>query len=58
MPPCSSRRRGAARVSAAQGASSGYLNGNGIRIFDYPEFAKTLRDRVRERAASLAAEAE
>jgi hypothetical protein len=34
-----------------------YLNANGIRIFDYPEFAKTLRDRVRERAASLAAEA-
>jgi hypothetical protein len=35
-----------------------YLNANGIRIFDYQEFAKTLRDRVRERAASLAAEAE
>jgi hypothetical protein len=34
-----------------------YLNIHGIRIFDYPEFAKTLRDRVRERAASLAAEA-
>src|SRR5271166_3644974 len=31
---------------------TGYLNANGIRIFDYPEFAKTLRDR----AASLAAE--
>ena len=30
---------------------------SGIRIFDYPDFAKTLRDRVRERAASLAAEA-
>ena len=28
---------------------SGYLNARGIRIFDYPEFAKTLRDRVRER---------
>jgi hypothetical protein len=27
----------------------------GIRIFDYPQFAVTLRDRVRERAASLAA---
>src|SRR6204780_4083526 len=25
---------------------TGYLNANGIRIFDYPEFAKTLRDRV------------
>jgi hypothetical protein len=34
-----------------------YLNANGIRIFDYPDFAKTLRDRVREGAASLAAEA-
>ena len=34
-----------------------YLNANGIRIFDYPQFAETLRDRVRERAASLAAEA-
>ena len=34
-----------------------YLNANGIRIFDYPDFAKTLRDRVRDRAASLAAEA-
>jgi hypothetical protein len=36
---------------------TGYLNAKGIRIFDYPEFAKTLRERVRERAASLAAEA-
>ena len=36
---------------------TGYLNAKGIRVFDYPEFAKTLRDRVRERAASLAAEA-
>ena len=36
---------------------TGYLNASGIRIFDYPDFAKTLRDRVRERAASLAAEA-
>src|SRR4051794_5984616 len=35
----------------------GDLNAKGIRIFDYPEFAKTLRDRVRDRAASLAAEA-
>jgi DNA-binding MarR family transcriptional regulator len=37
--------------------TTGYLNASGIRIFDYPDFAKTLRDRVRERAASLAAEA-
>src|SRR5258708_37888286 len=29
----------------------------GVRIFDYPQFASTLRDRVRERAASLAAQA-
>jgi hypothetical protein len=34
-----------------------FLHVNGIRIFDYPQFAMTLRDRVRERAASLAAEA-
>jgi hypothetical protein len=34
-----------------------YLHANGIRVFDYPQFAMTLRDRVRERAASLAAEA-
>jgi len=34
-----------------------YLHANGIRIFDYPQFAMTLRDRVRECAASLAAEA-
>jgi hypothetical protein len=36
---------------------TGYLNANGVRIFDYPQFAMTLRDRVRDRAASLAAEA-
>src|SRR5580692_738317 len=35
-----------------------YLKANGVRIFDYPQFAMTLRDRVRDRAASLAAEAE
>src|SRR2546423_9831524 len=29
----------------------------GVRIFDYPQFGSTLRDRVRERAASLAAQA-
>jgi hypothetical protein len=34
-----------------------YLHANGIRVFDYPQFAMTLRDRVRERAAALAAEA-
>jgi hypothetical protein len=34
-----------------------FLHANGVRIFDYPQFAMTLRDRVRDRAASLAAEA-
>jgi hypothetical protein len=34
-----------------------YLNAQGIRIFDYPQFAMKLRDRVRDRAATLAAEA-
>jgi hypothetical protein len=32
-----------------------FLYANGIRIFDYPEFAMKLRDRVRDGAASLAA---
>jgi hypothetical protein len=35
-----------------------FLYASGIRIFDFPEFASTLRDRVRERAAPVAAEAE
>jgi hypothetical protein len=34
-----------------------YLHANGIRIFDYPRFAMELRDRIWDRAASLAAEA-
>src|SRR5450631_1211252 len=34
-----------------------YLNSQGIRIFDYPQFAMKLRDRVRDCAATLAAEA-
>ena len=34
-----------------------YLNAQGIRIFDYLEFAKLLRDRVRDHAATLATEA-
>ena len=33
------------------------LYANQIRIFDYPEFAVTLRDRVRDQAASLASQA-
>jgi hypothetical protein len=34
-----------------------FLYANQIRIFDYPAFAATLRDHVRERAAAVAAEA-
>src|SRR5215467_9628389 len=34
-----------------------FLHANGIRIFDYPQFAMKLRDRVRDCAASLAAAA-
>src|SRR6266403_4341960 len=34
-----------------------FLYAIGVRIFDYPQFASTLRDRVRERGASLAAQA-
>ncbi len=34
-----------------------FLYANGVRIFDYPQFAAPLRDRVRERAAALAAAA-
>jgi hypothetical protein len=39
------------------GGMTRYLNGQGIRIFDYPQFAMKLRDRVRDCAATLAAEA-
>ena len=31
------------------------LSARQVRIFDYPRFAEPLRDRVRERAAELAA---
>ena len=31
-----------------------FLHSRGIRIFDYPQFVQTLRDRVRDVAASLA----
>jgi hypothetical protein len=34
-----------------------FLHATGVRIFDYPQFVMTLRDRVRDRAASVAAEA-
>src|ERR1700685_3767512 len=34
-----------------------YLRAMGIRIFDYPQFALQLRDHLRGRAASLAADA-
>jgi hypothetical protein len=36
---------------------TGFLHANHVRIFDYPAFAATLREQVRERAASLASEA-
>src|SRR6478609_11789031 len=32
-----------------------FLHATGVRIFDYLQFAMTLRDRVRDRAAPLAA---
>jgi len=34
-----------------------FLHAHGIRIFDYPQFAMALRDRVRDRATSVAAAA-
>lgn len=34
-----------------------YLRGHGIRIFDYPQFAKPLKDRVRENAERVTGEA-
>lgn len=40
-------------VCYAQGMTS-FLNAKGIRIFDYPQFAAPLRDRVRECAQALA----
>ncbi len=43
-------------VCYAQGMTR-FLYASGIRIFDYPDFASTLRDRVRERAALVAADA-
>jgi hypothetical protein len=39
------------------GGMTRYLNAQGIRIFDYPQFAMKLRDRVRDCATTLAAEA-
>ncbi len=41
-------------VCYAQGMTS-FLYAKGIRIFDYPEFAAPLRDRVRDCAQALAA---
>ncbi len=43
-------------VCYAQGMTR-FLFANEIRIFDYPEFALKLRDRVRARASELAAQA-
>ena len=41
-------------VCYAKGMTA-FLSARQIRIFDYPRFAEPLRDRVRERAAELAA---
>jgi hypothetical protein len=43
-------------VCYAKGMTA-FLHARRIRIFDFPEFASALRDRVRDRAASVAAEA-
>jgi hypothetical protein len=43
-------------ICYAEGISR-FLYAKGIRIFDYPQFAMTLRERVRDVAASLAATA-
>jgi hypothetical protein len=40
-------------ICHAQGTTA-FLRANGIRIFDYPQFAATLRDTVRENAATVA----
>ena len=40
-------------VCYAKGMTS-FLYANAIRIFDYPQFAATLRDKVRENAAKVA----
>jgi len=39
------------------GGMTRFLYANQIRIFDYPDFAVTLRDQVRDQAALLASEA-
>ena len=41
-------------VCYAEGMTQ-FLYANRIRIFDYPAFAQTLRDRVRDGAVALAA---
>jgi hypothetical protein len=43
-------------VCYAKGMTA-FLSARQIRIFDYPRFAEPLRDRLRERAAELAAAA-
>jgi hypothetical protein len=43
-------------ICFAQGMT-GFLNANGIRIFDYPKWAEPLRNQIRENAERLAAEA-
>ncbi len=42
------------RVRFAEGMTS-FLRSRGIRIFDYPQFALPLRERIRENAQALAA---
>lgn len=44
------------QVGYAQGMSH-YLDERGMRIFEYPNYAATLRDSIRENAESLAKEA-
>ena len=41
-------------VCFAEGMTS-FLRSRGIRIFDYPQFALPLRERIRENAQALAA---
>ncbi len=40
-------------ICHAKGMTS-FLYANGIRVFDYPQYAATLRDKVRENAAKVA----
>src|ERR1700677_4356184 len=48
---------GTIRVICYAEGMTRFLYAKGIRMFDYPQFAMTLRDRVRDEAAALAAAA-